>query len=294
MVLRILDTSKGISTIDKLGFIGPKANIIKKSVNKSFGMVLVTGPTGSGKSTTLYTLLNMVNEEEINIVTLEDPVEYFMDGINQSQVRSDIGYTFASGLRSILRQDPDIIMVGEIRDGETASLAVQSALTGHLVFSTLHTNDAPGAIPRLIDMGVESFLLGSSLELIVAQRLVRTLCEKCKKQVTIDSGVQEYIKQSLSNLESTYINKYYKGDFNTFYEPVGCSSCKNGFKGRTVIFEIVHVSEELQYIIEKNQGEDKIREHLAKNNFVSLKQDGIFKVLNGRTSLQELLNTVDI
>jgi len=294
VVLRILDTSKGIATIDKLGFIGPKASIIKKSVDKPFGMVLVTGPTGSGKSTTLYTLLNMVNDEEINIVTLEDPVEYFMDGINQSQVRTEIGYSFASGLRSILRQDPDIIMVGEIRDGETASLAVQSALTGHLVFSTLHTNDAPGSIPRLIDMGVESFLLGSSLELIIAQRLVRTLCDKCKKQVKIDSGVKEYITKALSNLDPSYISKYYKGDFDSLYEPVGCSSCKNGFKGRTVIFEIVQISEELQYIIEKNQGEDKIRENLAQNNFVSLKQDGIFKVLNGRTSLQELLNTVDI
>ena len=293
VVLRILDTSQGIKTLDKLGFIGPKADLIKESIEKPYGMILVTGPTGSGKSTTLYTLLSLVNNEEINIVTLEDPVEYFISGVNQSQVKPEINYTFASGLRSILRQDPDIIMVGEIRDGETASLAVQSSLTGHLVFSTLHTNDAPGAIPRLMDMGVESFLLAASLEMVIAQRLVRKLCDKCKKPVPMDQKIKTYFENELKNISAEYKAQVYQGNYDQIYEPVGCEHCKNGFKGRMAIFEIVPMTEKLQALVEKDFSEDKVREYLLANDFVTLKQDGLFKALNGYVSLEELLTVVE-
>jgi len=294
VVLRILDTSNGIRSLESLGFIGPKAEMVKDALTKPFGMILLTGPTGSGKSTTVYTLLNQVNTEDINIVTLEDPIEYYVPGINQSQVRPDINYTFATGLRSILRQDPDIIMVGEIRDGETAGLAVQSALTGHIVFSTLHTNDSPGAIPRLIDMGVEPFLLSASLQVVIAQRLARKLCPECKQEITFSEKQQQYIKDSLKTLDEEYIRSLYQGNFDKGYKAVGCSKCSDGFKGRMAIFEVVSMTEDLRAIIEKNTGADEIIDYLQKNNYVTLKQDGIFKVLMGHLSLTELLTMVEI
>jgi len=294
VVLRILDTSNGIRSLESLGFIGPKAEIVKEALTKPFGMVLLTGPTGSGKSTTVYTLLSQVNTEDINIVTLEDPIEYYLPGINQSQVRPDINYTFATGLRSILRQDPDVIMVGEIRDGETAGLAVQSALTGHIVFSTLHTNDAPGAIPRLLDMGVEPFLLSASLQVVIAQRLARKLCPECKQEITFSEKQQQYIKDSLNTLDEAYIRSVYDGNFDKGYKPVGCSKCSNGFKGRMAIFEVVSMTEDLRAIIEKNTGGDEIVNYLQKNNYVTIKQDGIFKVLMGHLDLQELLTMVEV
>ena len=294
VVLRILDTSSGIRSLEALGFIGPKAEIVQEAVTKPFGMILLTGPTGSGKSTTVYTLLSQVNTEDINIVTLEDPIEYYLPGINQSQVRPDINYTFATGLRSILRQDPDVIMVGEIRDGETASLAVQSALTGHIVFSTLHTNDSPGAIPRLIDMGVEPFLLSASLQVVIAQRLARKLCSECKEEITFSEQEQKYIKDTLSTLDDRYIKSVYAGNFDRGYKPVGCSKCNKGFKGRIAIFEVVSMTEELRAIVEKNIGGDEIINYLQRNNYVTLKQDGIFKVLMGYLSLTDLLTMVEI
>jgi len=294
VVLRILDTSNGIRTLEDLGFIGPKADLIKDSLQKPFGMVLLTGPTGSGKSTTVYTLLSQINTEDINIVTLEDPIEYYLPGINQSQVRPDINYTFATGLRSILRQDPDVIMVGEIRDGETAGLAVQSALTGHIVFSTLHTNDAPGAIPRLTDMGVEPFLLSASLQIVIAQRLVRKLCVNCKKEYYFSEQEQKYLRDALSTLKPEYINKVYTGNFDKGYHPVGCNKCTNGFKGRMAIFEVVSMNEELKAIIENNFGGDDIIKYLQENDYVTLKQDGIIKVLLGHLSLAELLTMVEV
>ncbi len=294
IVLRILDTSGGVRTLESLGYIGPKAEIVRDAINKPFGMILLTGPTGSGKSTTVYTLLAQVNTEDINIVTLEDPIEYYLAGINQSQVRPDINYTFATGLRSILRQDPDVIMVGEIRDGETAGLAVQSALTGHIVFSTLHTNDAPGAIPRLTDMGVEPFLLSASLQVVIAQRLSRTLCPECKQEITFSEQEQKYIKDSLNTLDAEYIQSVYSGNFDKGYKPVGCPKCTNGFKGRMAIFEVLSVTEELREIIGQNTGVDDIINHLKTNNYVTLKQDGILKVLMGYLSLTELLTMVEV
>jgi type IV pilus assembly protein PilB len=294
VVLRILDTSSGIRTLEALGFIGPKADLVQEAIKKPFGMILLTGPTGSGKSTTVYTLLSQVNTEDINIVTLEDPIEYYLPGINQSQVRPDINYTFATGLRSILRQDPDVIMVGEIRDGETAGLAVQSALTGHIVFSTLHTNDAPGAIPRLTDMGVEPFLLSASLQVVIAQRLVRKLCTNCKKEYNFSEQEQKYLRDALSTLKPEYINKVYTGNFDKGCQPVGCNKCTNGFKGRMAIFEVVSMTEELKAIIENNTGGDEILKYLQDNDYVTLRQDGIIKVLSGHLALSELLTMVEI
>ncbi len=293
VVLRILDTSKGILPLKDLGFRGPKASLIEESILKPYGMVLVTGPTGSGKSTTLYTLLSMVNNEEINIVTLEDPVEYFVSGVNQSQVKPEINYTFASGLRSILRQDPDIIMVGEIRDGETAGLAVQSALTGHLVFSTLHTNDSVGAVPRLQDMGVEPFLLSASLELVIAQRLVRKLCNRCKKKTEMSDKIKSYFEEEFQYLSQELLSQVVTSDVTHLYEPVGCEYCKDGFKGRMSVFEALPITEKMQSLIEKGAQEDEIYDYLRKNDFVTLKQDGLFKVLNGDISLEELLTVVE-
>jgi type IV pilus assembly protein PilB len=294
VVLRILDTSNGIRSLEALGFMGPKAEIVQEAIKKPFGMILLTGPTGSGKSTTVYTLLSQINTEDINIVTLEDPIEYYLPGINQSQVRPDINYTFATGLRSILRQDPDVIMVGEIRDGETAGLAVQSALTGHIVFSTLHTNDAPGAIPRLIDMGVEPFLLSASLQIVIAQRLVRKLCTECKQEYNFSEQEQKYLKESLENLSPEYLQSVYSGGFDKGYKPVGCNKCSNGFKGRMAIFEVVVMTEDLKAIIEVNSGGDEIIEYLKSNNYVTLKQDGVLKVLQGYLDLSELLTMVEI
>lgn len=294
VVLRILDTSNGIRSLDTLGFIGPKADLVQEAINRPFGMVLLTGPTGSGKSTTVYTLLSQINTEDINIVTLEDPIEYYLPGINQSQVRPDINYTFATGLRSILRQDPDVIMVGEIRDGETAGLAVQSALTGHIVFSTLHTNDAPGAIPRLIDMGVEPFLLSASLQIVIAQRLVRKLCTECKQEYTFSEQEQKYLREALSTLKPEYVNSVYSGNFDKGYKPVGCNKCSNGFKGRMAIFEVVSMDEELKSIVENNTGGDEILKYLQNNDYVTLKQDGIIKVLLGHLALSELLTMVEM
>lgn len=293
VVLRILDSSKSITDIETLGFWGPRAELIKQSIRQPYGMILVTGPTGSGKSTTLYTLLSMVNNEEVNIVTLEDPVEYYLEGINQSQVKPEIDYTFASGLRSILRQDPDVIMVGEIRDGETAGLAVESALTGHLMFSTLHTNTSIGAIPRLQDMGVEVFLLSSSLEVIIAQRLARKLCPKCKQKKIVDEKLKTFLDKELGNLSQEFMKEMYDGDFSYIYEPIGCDYCTEGYKGRVSVYEALQIDQKMQSLIDHEAKEEEYYEYLKKQDFATMKQDGLLKVLNGHTSLEELLRVVD-
>ncbi|MDZ4221522.1 MAG: GspE/PulE family protein, partial [Patescibacteria group bacterium] len=207
VVMRILDITRGAPTLDSLGFLGRNLDVMKRQVGKPNGLFLVTGPTGSGKSTTLFAALSLLNKENVNIVTLEDPIEYYLPGANQSQVRPEVEYTFASGLRSILRQDPDIIMVGEIRDNETASLAVQAALTGHIVLSTLHTNDAPGAIPRLMDMKVERFLLATTLNIVQAQRLVRKMCEHCRAPVAIAPDLMEKAQSVLASIPKTGLYK---------------------------------------------------------------------------------------
>jgi len=290
IVLRILDKSAGAPKLDDLGIMGTQLPMVLESIKKPHGMFLVTGPTGSGKSTTLYSLLSMLNKPGVNIVTLEDPVEYFMDGVNQAQIRPEINLTFASGLRSILRQDPNIIMVGEIRDKETAELAVNSALTGHLVFSTLHTNSAIGAIPRLIDMGIEPFLLTASLNLLAAQRLVRKICEKCKVEEKPSEAVKEYIKKEMTKLPKDVLEGY------DIENPVvwigkGCANCGNtGYKGRIGIYEIVNISKPIQDLINDRKPAVKIEEYaVSQEGMLLMKQDGIMKALKGLTTVEEVV-----
>ncbi len=290
VAIRILDSSVGLKGLDDLGLRGENSLLVKEAIAKPYGMVLVTGPTGSGKSTTLYALLQILNKVEVNIVSLEDPVEYYMDGINQSQVKPEIGYDFAAGLRQILRQDPDIIMVGEIRDSETASLAVHAALTGHVVLSTLHTNNAVGVIPRLMDMKVDSFLIPSSLNLVVSQRLVSKLCEKCKKAEQAPAPVIEIIKKELSMLpETTRASLQIKEPF-TIYRPVGCLACKNkGVIGRIGLFEVFKMTKELERIINSGANEAAILGEAKRQGMVTLRQDGILKALEGIVGIDEIL-----
>lgn len=257
-----------------------------------YGIILMTGPTGSGKSTTLYGFLSILNKEERNIVTLEDPVEYFLDGINQSQVKPEIGYTFASGLRSILRQDPNVLMVGEIRDNETAELAIHAALTGHLVFSTLHTNDAIGAVPRLIDMGIEPFLLASSLQAVAAQRLVRRICEHCREQVSTPERVLSKIRDLLANVPSEEASRYRVtlGNDLQFFAGKGCSECNNsGYKGRIALHEVLEITDALRAVIAERKGSEVEVEAIAKKQgMTTMKQDGILKALRGDTTIAEV------
>jgi type IV pilus assembly protein PilB len=252
-------------------------------------MILVTGPTGSGKSTTLYSLLQILNKEDVNIVSLEDPVEYYMDGVNQSQVRHDIGYTFASGLRQILRQDPDIIMIGEIRDGETAELAVHAALTGHIVLSTLHTNTATGVIPRLVDMKVDSFLLPAALNLMAGQRLLPQLCENCKLPEEPAPDVLMAIEAELKLIPDDMkadIKKPYK-----IYRAQGCPKCKNkGYLGRTALFEVFQMTKQLAEIVSHGGvDENKIEAESRRQQMITLRGDGILKALRGLIPIEEVL-----
>jgi len=294
VVLRVLDPSVGLRKFVDLGLGGYNLEVLEKEIKQPFGMVLITGPTGSGKSTTLYAILNKLNQEGVNIISLEDPVEYYVEGINQSQIRPEIGYTFASGLRHILRQDPDVIMVGEIRDEETAELAIHAALTGHILLSTLHTNDAIGVIPRLVDMKIGSFLLPSSLNLIIAQRLVRRLCEKCKKAVAVSDKVNEMIEKELALL-----NPEHKKDFSwkkpfKIYRPTGCKFCNNkGTKGRIALYEMLRMSPQLEVIIAGELNEPRIKEEAERQGMITMKQDGIFKALQGIISFEEMLRVIE-
>lgn len=292
VVMRILDKEAGLAQIESLGLLGSALEHMKASIQETYGMILITGPTGSGKSTTLYALLQILNKDERNIITLEDPIEYHLEGLNQSQIKPEIGYTFASGLRTILRQDPNVIMVGEIRDSETAELSVHAALTGHLMFSTLHTNTAIGAIPRLIDMGIEGFLLSSSLRLVVAQRLVRKICDNCKEKKEISSVVIERVKEAIKNVSPEELKKY-ELDFSqgmSFYHGKGCDKCNGtGLKGRVAIYEVVPVNEAVRTIItEKSGNEDLLAQERDRLNVVTIKQDGLLKVLKGFTTIEEV------
>jgi type IV pilus assembly protein PilB len=292
VVMRILDVSKKAPTIEDLGFMGNSLKIIKKNIKKTEGMFLMTGPTGSGKSTTLFSILNILNKEGVNISTLEDPVEYYIAGVNQSQVKPEIGFTFASGLRALLRQDPNIIMVGEIRDNETAELAVHAGLTGHFVLSTLHTNDAIGAIPRLVDMGAEPFLLGSTLNTVVAQRLVRKICSFCKAEENLPEQKIKDAEENLNKVPEAYIKENLP-DFNiknlVFYKGKGCSHCGNtGYSGRLVIAEIIDITDDIKEIIIENKKTLKTEDLVKSQNFITIKQDSIIKVLLGLTTMEEV------
>jgi type IV pilus assembly protein PilB len=291
IVMRILDPLSNRIDLVGLGVTGRSADLLKEAIEKPFGIILITGPTGSGKSTTIAGILKELNTEEINIVTLEDPVEYFIEGVNQSQTHEEIGYTFASGLRSILRQDPDVIMVGEIRDRETAGLAVQAALTGHVVLSTLHTNDALGIVPRLVDMGIEKYLLPSTLNLAVAQRLLRRLCKNCKVQATPDTAEQKIIDTALAAIPPE-VAAPYLGKTHVIFKPspTPCKECGGkAYKGRLGIFEMLHMTDDLERIILGQLSDSALREEAKRQGMVTMFQDGILKVLDGICSLEELL-----
>lgn len=284
VVLRLLEKSSRVLSMRELGLMGDDLKTMQNIGNISHGIVLVTGPTGSGKTTTLYALLSHINSPDKNILTIEDPVEYQLDGIGQMQVNSKIKLTFAEGLRSIVRQDPDVILIGEIRDKETADIAVQAALTGHLVFSTLHTNDAPSAVTRLIDMGVEPFLLSSVIRAVVAQRLVRVLCPHCKESFVADpDNLAEY---------SAYA-KIFAGK--TIHRPVGCPNCMNtGYKGRNAIYEIMQFTDRIKSLVLQTSDSNEIRKVALKEGMKSLRHDGCIKVLKGLTTLSEVVRVSNL
>ena len=280
VVLRLLDKSGKLLTLEQLGLSEEDLKKVEEIISKPYGMVLVTGPTGAGKSTTLYAVLQKLKNPRKNIITIEDPVEYQIKGISQIQVNPKVGLTFAAGLRSILRQDPDIVMVGEIRDRETAQIAVQAALTGHLVLSTLHTNDAPSAVTRLADMEIEPYLIASALEGVIAQRLVRKICPHCK--VEYKPSKEEIEKLGLSP----------DGDY-TFYRGKGCEHCMgSGYKGRIAIFEVLPFDEELKKLVTRTQDATEIRNFALKRGFKTMLQDGVEKILKGITTPQEVLAAV--
>ena len=290
--IRVLDPTVGLKTFDQLGLTGRNADLVRDGLEKPYGMILITGPTGSGKTTTLYALLQTLNKEDVNIVSLEDPVEYFVSGINQSQVRPEIGYDFASGLRQILRQDPDVIMVGEIRDNETAGLAIHSALTGHIVLSTLHTNNAVGVVPRLIDMKVEPFLIPPALNLMISQRLIPKLCGKCKVSLEAPPPLQKIVKKALANLPADLAAKFtepYK-----VYRAPGCSACKGkGVLGRVTISEVLEMTPELAEILYGGATIQKILAEARRQGIISLRQDGVLKALEGLISLEGVVRETE-
>ncbi len=293
-VMRILDPTRRIFTLDDLGFWGSGLEVMKNNLSKPHGMILITGPTGSGKTTTLYALLKILNQTTVNIVSLEDPIEYVLQGVNQSQVRADIGYSFASGLRSIVRQDPDVIMVGEIRDNETAELAVHAALTGHIVLSTLHANDAFGAIPRLIDMKVAPFLLASSINIVIAQRLVRRICPYCREQIILSENLEKNVENFLAGSKIKGFNLEEYRDSKTghlkFYRGKGCSRCnQEGYKGRMAIFEALAVTDEMKDIVVRGCKETETEKELERQQMIKMVRDGYIKALRGETTIEEIL-----
>lgn len=287
MVMRFLVKNAVRFDLAKLGYSADLIENINQDIKKTSGLILMTGPTGSGKTTSLYSFLNQVNDSKVKIITLEDPIEYQLDGVNQVQVKPEIGFDFSAGLRSIVRQDPDVIMVGEIRDGETAKIAMQSALTGHLVFSTVHTNDAPTAYTRLMELGVEEYLLNASLLSIMAQRLARKLCEKCKSPLS-KSEQELYIKKY--DLEPLHIKYVDKSEPIQLYKANGCSCCENtGFSGRVAILEYLPCNQKIKAIPKDEQLLNRLYEHMQQNNLRSLKQDGLVKALMGTTTIEEVL-----
>lgn len=290
VVMRILDPTIGIKTLNELGLWGENLRKVQRGLARPFGMTLITGPTGSGKSTTMAAIMNILNKEGINLISLEDPIEYYLDGTNQSQVRPELGYTFASGLRSILRQDPDIIMVGEVRDSETAELTVHAALTGHMVLSTLHTNDAVGVVPRMIDMGVAVFLIPSTLNLAIAQRLVRRLCPDCKKAVKPSAIILKIIEKTLSEVPDAIKKESGIKEPYMVYEGAGCARCGHkGTRGRLAVFEILEMNTHLENLILKHPTESEIEQEAKRQGMITMLQDGIMKALQGEVSVNEAL-----
>jgi len=298
IVMRLLNEKASVLTLEQLGFQPKPLDTVKRNIKKPHGMVLVTGPTGSGKTTTLYTILNLVNKPEVNICTIEDPIEYRLPHINQSQVNPKIGFTFAGGLRAFLRQDPDIIMVGEIRDKETSEIAVHAAMTGHLVLSTLHTNDAVTTLPRLVEMGTPAFLIASTTNVIIAQRLVRKICQECIESYNLDKQMikelekQVDIPKIMKKLEREKIIIPGKQTIQSmlFYRGKGCKQCnKEGYKGRLGIYEVLEITDEVASLISKNAHEDKLREAAENQGMISILEDGFIKANKGITTLEEVM-----
>ncbi|HEX9722348.1 MAG TPA: ATPase, T2SS/T4P/T4SS family [Candidatus Paceibacterota bacterium] len=293
VAIRVLDPEAGLRTFEELGLEGVNVERLKKAAKRPFGLILVTGPTGSGKSTTLYSVLRFLNEEKVNIVSLEDPVEYYIDGVNQSQVRPELGYDFAQGLRQVLRQDPDIVMVGEVRDSETATLVIHAALTGHIVLSTLHTNNAVGVVARLVDMGVEKYLIPTTLSIAMAQRLVRRLCEDCKKKKVPEAGIRELLLSEIEQLpEKTrkQLPLREKGENLAIFVPQGCSKCgASGYSGRIAIIEAMEMSDAIAELILQGVSETKLQERAQQEGMTTMRQDGILKVLDGVTTIEEII-----
>ncbi|KPJ85504.1 hypothetical protein AMJ57_02895 [Parcubacteria bacterium SG8_24] len=291
VVMRILDTTRGVPTLDQLGFRSQYVKIIEEQIKFPHGMFLITGPTGSGKSTTLFTVLNMRNEEGVNISTLEDPVEYYIQGVNQSQIRPEVGFTFAAGLRALLRQDPNVIMVGEVRDSETGELAVHAALTGHLIFSTLHTNDSMGVVPRLVDMHLEPFLLAATLNIAIAQRLARKICDRCRVPVHLPAEVEERVRRDVQEIPESYKGHLdLSGDRLTFFKGQGCLRCGDtGYVGRVAAAELLVFDEKMGDLVAEGFPAEKARLAARESGMISLQQDGLLKALEGLTTIEEVM-----
>ena len=288
VVMRILDSRKGAQPIDQVDLSSEQLAMVREAISRPYGLILITGPTGSGKTTTLYSMINALDREKSNIVSLEDPVEYQMPGVNQSQVSPEIGYTFAAGLRSILRQDPDIIMVGEIRDKETAELAIQAALTGHLVLSTLHTNSSVGAIPRLVDMGIDPYLIAPTLILCMAQRLSRRIYPTSKHKIPMNEATKIMINKQFADYPEEYKAKLNFGD--SIYEAIPSAECSSGTRGRIAVFEMFKVDEEMQSVILKRPVEQEIYKLARSKGMMTLKEDVIMKSIKGDIPFQEIYN----
>ena len=284
VVIRVLDREQGFIPLDRIGLTSRNLGLIRNAVKAPHGLVLISGPTGSGKSTTLYSMLTEVDREHKNVLSLEDPIEYYVDGVIQSQVRPEIGYTFANGLRTTLRQDPDIIMVGEIRDGETAKLAIQAALTGHLVLSTIHTNDAVGTIPRLIDMGVDPYLIPPVLILSIAQRLVRTFCPDAAGDTALSASQRKSIQQHISSLPEKY--RFTVPD--TVYEPVRTPTCPTGLRGRMAVFEVLEMSSDIEKIILDNPVDSRIWAAARTQGMLTMQEDAMMKAFDKRIPFSEV------
>ena len=286
VVMRILDNDKGMRSLEETGISLENIAVIRRMVSEPYGIILISGPTGSGKSTTLYGMLGEVDRQTQNVLSLEDPIEYSIEGVSQSQVRPEIGYTFAQGLRAALRQDPNIIMVGEIRDKETAQLAIQAALTGHLVISTIHTNSSIGVIPRLIDMGVDPYLIAPTLKLAVAQRLARTLCDGKGREEEIDPSTKLMFEETFKTLPKKYHSRI--PESKTFLHPEPTVQCATGLRGRTAVTEVLEITDELQELILRNASEEEFLQAARKNGFVSLYEDAIIKTLKHEIPPEEM------
>lgn len=286
IVMRILDPESGVRTLEDIGFTEHNLEIIRAAIQQPYGILLISGPTGSGKSTTLYGMLSEVDRIGKNVVSLEDPVEYKIEGVSQSQVRPEIGYTFASGLRTVLRQDPDVIMVGEIRDKETAQLAIQAALTGHLVLSTIHTNNAIGVVPRLIDMGVDPYLIAPTLTLAMAQRLVKKICPRSGKHAPLTGSIKMMVDHEFEDLPDKYRSMIPKVDHVLHAEPT--DECPNGTRGRTAVVEVVEITDELEQLILEEASEERLYKIARANGFISMKEDAIIKAMKHEIPFEEV------